>query len=74
MLPAANHPVWAQILTGKKPVTSGKLAINLLIQNCKLDFQRNTAPENAAMLAHRIHDFFVKNEKVFTDEFQKILK
>lgn len=73
MLPAPNHPVWSQIATGKKPVTSAKLAINLLIQNCKIEFQRDSSPANAAQLATRVHRFFQQNEKVFPDEIKRIL-
>ncbi len=73
MLPAPNHPVWSQIVTGKRPVTSAKLAINLLIQNCRIEFQRDSSPNNIVQLAARIHRFFQQNEKVFPDEIKRIL-
>ena len=73
MLPAANHPIWTQIATGKKPVQSGKLAINLFVQNNKFSLDRDSSPANVQQLAAKTHEFFVQYEKIFSSEFDKIL-
>jgi len=73
MLPAANHPVWTQIATGKKPVQSGKLAINLFVQNNKFSFDRDPSPANVEQLATKTHAFFIQYEKLFASEFERIL-
>ena len=73
MLPAANHPIWTQIATGKKPVQSGKLAINLFVQNNKFSLDRDSSPANVQQLAAKTHAFFVQYEKIFSSEFDKIL-
>ncbi len=73
MLPAANHPVWTQIATGKRPVQSEKLAINLFVKNNKMSLERDTSPANVQLLAARTHAFFTQYEKMFAAEFEKIL-
>jgi hypothetical protein len=73
MLPAANHPVWTQIATGKKPVQSGKLAINLFMQNTKSSLEKDPSPANVQQLAGKTYEFFKQYEKLFASEFEKIL-
>jgi hypothetical protein len=73
MLPAANHPIWTQIVTGKKPVTSGKLAINLFVKNNEISLARDPSQANIQQLAARAYEFFKQYEKVFASEFEKIL-
>jgi hypothetical protein len=73
MLPAANHPVWTQIATGRRPVQSEKLAINLFIKNNKMSLERDASPANVQQLAARTHAFFIQYEKMFAAEFEKIL-
>ena len=73
MLPAANHPVWTQIATGKKPIQSGKLAINLFMQNNKSSLDRDPSPANVQKLAAKTYEFFHQYEKIFANEFEKIL-
>jgi len=73
MLPAANHPVWTQIATGRRPVQSEKLAINLFIKNNKMSLERDASPANVQQLAARTYAFFIQYEKMFAAEFEKIL-
>jgi hypothetical protein len=73
MLPAVNHSVWAQIATGKRPVQSEKLALNLFVKNNKMSFERDPSPANVQQLAAKTHAFFIQYEKIFAAEFEKIL-
>jgi hypothetical protein len=73
MLPAANHPVWTQIATGRRPVQSEKLAINLFIKNNKMSLERDASPANVQQWAARTYAFFIQYEKMFAAEFEKIL-
>jgi hypothetical protein len=73
MLPAANNPVWTQIVTGKRPVKTAKLAINLLIQGNKMSYEKDPSPKNVAELAARTFKFFTQFELAFGSELAKIL-
>jgi hypothetical protein len=73
MLPAVNHPVWTHIVTGKRPVESGKLAINLFVKNNKMSLEKDRSPANVQQLAARTHAFFTQYEKMFAAELEKIL-
>jgi len=73
LIPAIDHPIWTKLVTGKKPVQSGKLAINLLIQNNKLDYEKDSSPAHVKELTTRTHNFFCQYEKIFAAEFAKIL-
>jgi hypothetical protein len=73
MLPAATHRVWSEIATGKKPVRSSNLALNLLIKNNHISFGKDPSQANVQLLAAKTHKFFVQYEKFFASEFDKIL-
>jgi hypothetical protein len=73
MRPAANHPIWTQIATGKRPVHTEKLAINLFAKNNAMSLAKDSSPANVQQLAARTHEFFVKYEKISASEFDKIL-
>jgi hypothetical protein len=73
MLPAATHSVWAQIATGKKPIRSDNLAINLLVKSNHMSFEKDRSPANVQQLAAKTYKFFVQYEKFFASEFDKIL-
>ncbi len=73
MLPTAKHPIWTQIATGKRPVQSQKLAINLFVKSNKMSLERDASPANVQQLAARTHAFFTQYEKTFAAEFEKIL-
>ncbi|HUA97548.1 MAG TPA: hypothetical protein VMA34_04425 [Terracidiphilus sp.] len=73
MLPDSAHPVWIQIATGKKAVSSGKLAINLLIQNNRIEMEKDASPAHVKEIAGRTYQFFKQYETIFASEFQKIL-
>jgi hypothetical protein len=74
MLPDARHPVWIQIVTGKKTAQSSKATFNLLIQNNKMSYERDPSPDNVARLIAKTRDFFVKYESIFPVEISTILK
>ncbi len=73
MLPAADHSVWIQIATGKRPIHSEKLAINLFAKNNAINFAKDPSPANVKQLAANAYEFFIKYEKLFASEFDKIL-
>ena len=73
MLPAANHPVWTQIATGKRPIHSEKLAINLFAKNNAMSLQKDPSQNNIQQLTARTYEFFKQYEKIFAVEFEKIL-
>jgi hypothetical protein len=74
MIPAIDHPIWVKIVTGKVPVQSSKLAINLLIQNNKMDYEKDPSPARLKQLVARTHQFFCQYELAFSAEFAKILR
>jgi hypothetical protein len=73
MIPPLHNLVWTQIVTGRKPVTSTKLAINLLVKNVQMSYARDQSPENVQVLVQRAREFFTTNERVFDEEFKRIL-
>ena len=73
MLPAANHRVWSELATGKKPIRGDNLAINLLAKSNHMSFERDPSQANVEQLAAKTYKFFVQYEKMFASEFTKIL-
>lgn len=73
MLPAATHRVWNEIATGKRPIRSENLAINLLVKKNRMSLEKDSSQANIRQLADNTHQFFVHYEKLFASEFDKIL-
>jgi hypothetical protein len=60
MLPVADHSIWIQIATGKRPIHGDNLAINLLAQKNKLSYVKNPSPANVKQLALKTYQFFTQ--------------
>lgn len=73
MIPPVENPVWKKLVKGERPITSSKLAINLMAQNTKLKYQEDPSPENITRLAQHMYQFFKQYETVFAAEFKNIL-
>lgn len=73
MIPPIESAIWSKLVKGDKPVSTTKLAINLMIQNTKLKYKDDPSPENVVRLTRHMHQFFKQYETVFATEFQKIL-
>ena len=73
MLPAVTHRVWGEIATGKRPIRSDNLAVNLLVKSNHMSFERDPSQANVEQLAVKTYKFFVQYEKFFGKEFDKIL-
>lgn len=74
MLPDLDHPVWMEIVTGRKPVKCTKATINLLIQSNKMSYERDPSPANVKKLISKTHSFLTQYEAVFAEEIAAILK
>ena len=74
MLPDIDHPVWLQIVTGKKPVQSSKATFNLLIHGNKMSYERDPSPDNVRQLIAKTHSFFTQYQSIFASEIAKILE
>lgn len=72
MLPNVDHPVWSQIVTGNKKIHTGKAAINLLIQSCKMSVSRDQTPANLDANTAKIRNFFAHYESSFAREIAQI--
>jgi len=73
MIPDIHHPVWTQIVSGKKPLPSTRATLNLLIQSNKMSYQRDPSPANVDELVAKTHKFFTQYEALFAAEIAKIL-
>ena len=58
MVPPLQSSIWTDIVTGKRPVTSSKLAINLMTKNVQMHYAFDTSPESVRSLVQRVHEFF----------------
>lgn len=72
MLPAMNHPVWQEIVIGKKAVRTEKAAVNLLIQSSRMSYGRNPSTDNLNQIVGKIHSFFTRYESTFASEVAQI--
>jgi hypothetical protein len=74
MVPEASHPVWQELITGKRAIQSSKATLNLLIQSNKMSYERDRSPANLRQLVAKTHVFFVQFESLFSAELAQMLK
>jgi hypothetical protein len=72
MVPDISHPVWMQIVTGRKPIQSSKATVNLMIHNNKSSYERDSSPENVKQMIAKTHKFFSQFEAIFPGEVNQI--
>lgn len=72
MLPGVDHPVWAQFVSGKKPLQSSKATVNLLVHANKMNYEKDPSPENVKLLVKKTHSFFAQYESLFASDIAKI--
>jgi len=74
MVPLVTHPVWGELITGKRQVPPSKVAVNMLIANVRLSYKYDPTETSKHKLAQRMHDFFQKYEKLYQVELEQILE
>lgn len=74
MLPAINHPVWTEIVIGKKTIQTEKTAVNLMIQSSRISYGRSPSIESLALIIAKMHSFFTRYESTFANEIAQILR
>jgi hypothetical protein len=72
MIPPIDHPVWVQFVTGKKTIKSSRATFNMLVQNTKMEYERDASPANTRELISRSYKFFTQFESVFPSEIAQI--
>jgi hypothetical protein len=72
MLPAINHPVWKDIVLGKKTIQTEKATVNLLTQSSRISYGRNPSPDNMEQIIDKMHGFFTRYESTFSHEIAQI--
>ena len=72
MLPAMNHPVWKEIVIGKKAIHTEKTTVSLLVQSSRMSYGRNPSPENMNEIVTKMHSFFTRYESTFAGEIVQI--
>jgi hypothetical protein len=68
MVPPVDDPIWARLITGEAHVRSANVAINMLLFNSRLQYQRDPSPQNLGQLVSKAHGVFAKYEKALSNE------
>ncbi|HEY1255304.1 MAG TPA: hypothetical protein VGF01_11020 [Terracidiphilus sp.] len=72
MLPALHHPVWKEIVIGKKTIQTEKATINLLTQSSRMSYGQNPCPDNLNGIVAKMYGFFARYESTFASEIAQI--
>jgi len=67
-----NHPVWKDIVLGKKTIQTEKATVNLLTQSSRMSYGRNPSPDNLDQIISKMHSFFARYESTFNHEIAQI--
>jgi hypothetical protein len=74
MIPPVTHPVWAQVITGKREVPPSKVAVNMLVANVRLSYKQDPTDENLRKLSTNMVEFFQKYQNLYQAELDQILQ
>ena len=73
-IPSSDHPAWKKVITGEIDITSPKLAVNMLIHNCRVKYKKDSSDDNLATLTGYIFAVFNKYGAVYSAELQQIFR
>lgn len=73
-IPSSDHPAWKRVIIGEIEITSPKLAVNMLVHNCRVKYKNNPSGDNLTALTEYIHAVFNKYGAVYSAELQQIFR
>jgi len=74
MVPPITHPIWVQVITGKREVTTSNVGLNMLIANLRLSYRQDPSEASVRSLVLRMHEFFKKYGSYYQHELEQVLK
>lgn len=73
-IPPVTHPIWAQLITGRRECPSSKVGLNMLIANLRLSYTKDPSEANLERLVARMHEFFFRYGTHYQTELEQILR
>lgn len=72
MVPASTNTKWKDLVTGKTQYQFNLLGLRILMGRILLSTRTDPSLSNVNQAVEEIRDFFVKNEKIATQDLNKI--
>ncbi len=72
MIPPSNNTKWKDLVTGKTQYQFNLLGLRILMGRILLSTRMDPSHSNVNQAVEEIRDFFVKNEKIATQDLNKI--
>jgi hypothetical protein len=73
MVPPESHPLWKDLIQGKKKIASTEVSLTMLMFNLQMKYKSNPSDANLGLLAKDAHKFFVKYENIMTPAVRQSL-
>jgi hypothetical protein len=73
MLPTITHPIWKEIVLGKKQFQFRLLAAKIMMSRILLSTKNDPSPQNVDKCVNEVYEFFVKNEKIAQNDIKQML-
>jgi len=73
MIPPITHPIWAQVITGKREIPPSQVGLNMLVTNLRLSYRKDPSEDSLRNLVARMHEFFTRYGAHYQNELEKIL-
>jgi len=74
VIPSVTHPIWAQLITGKREFPPSKVGLNMLIANLRLSYQNDASEASLNRLVDRMHEFFARYGSHYQAELEQVLR
>jgi hypothetical protein len=73
MLPPITHPIWKEIVLGKKQFQFQLLAAKIMMSRILLITKNDPSPRNVEKCINEVYEFFEKNEKIAQNDLNQML-
>ncbi|MEO0422250.1 MAG: hypothetical protein AAF184_07950 [Pseudomonadota bacterium] len=71
-VPPVADPVWAQLVTGERPLTTSSVALKMMLEQIKRSVQSDTSDATRLAGVRLLHTFFSKTARQLTNELRQL--
>lgn len=74
MIPPRDSAKWRDVVTGRTPLSTNSLALQMLLKRATSSITASTPAEEIDQAAVEVHDFFIKYEWMLSTELSVVTR
>jgi|GEM_PF-5180554 len=71
-VPDLEQPIWRSLIKGNRSLQSGNVALNMLLQRARMNYDKSPDVETVMAGATRLRQFFLRNQSLLKQEMDQL--